>query len=161
MMMWRPFAFSLALFFVAHQSRASGNYPAVIREVVPTNHAVRCTLCHALADGGNGAVATVFARHMQDFGMKGDDPSSLRRALRRNAARGWDSDGDGVPDIEELVYGSDPSSLALSDSETVMHGCAVGHTGTRWHLVPLFFALVAWARRRKRQRPPCHTPLAR
>lgn len=148
--MWRKIAISLAVLFIARGSRASENYPAVIREMVPTNQALPCTLCHMRGDGGDGAVATAFGRHMQDFGMKGDDPHSLRLALRRNAARGWDSDGDGVPDIEELVYGSDPSSLALSDSQSVMHGCAVGHIGSRWHLTPLFFTLVAWARRKRR-----------
>jgi hypothetical protein len=148
--MWRPFAISLALLLVARAGRASETYPDVIRATVPTNQALPCTLCHAAADGGDGAVATEFGRHMLDFGMRGADPASLQRALRRNAARGWDSDGDGVPDIEELVYGTDPSSPALGSGPPLMHGCSIGCRAPRWDLSPLLSALIAWTLRRRR-----------
>jgi hypothetical protein len=148
--MWRPFAIFLALLFSAHQVRASESYPDVIRATVPTRQALPCTLCHALADGGDGAVATEFARHMLEVGMKGADPASLQRALRRNAARGWDSDGDGVPDIEELLYGTDPSSPALSSGPALMHGCSVGYLASRSHLSTVLFALIAWILWRRR-----------
>jgi len=148
--MWRFFAISLTLLIAAGAARASENYPDVIRATVPTNQALPCTLCHALADGGDGAVATEFGRHMLEFGMKGADPTSLQRALRRNAARGWDSDGDGVPDIEELVYGTDPSSPALSSGPSLLHGCSVGHRATSSHFSTALFALIAWNLWRRR-----------
>ena len=148
--MWRPFVISLALLSTARTGQASENYPDVIRATVPTNQALPCTLCHALVDGGDGAVATEFGAHMLEFGMKGADPTSLQRALRRNAARGWDSDGDGVPDIEELVYGTDPSSPALSSGPPLLHGCTVGHHEARPQLSPALFTLIAWALWRRR-----------
>src|SRR5687768_17460727 len=101
--MWRLLAISLFVVLTARTGRASENYPDVIRATVPTRQALPCTLCHALADGGDGEVTTAFGRHMLEFGMTGGDAASLQRALRRNAARGWDSDGDGIGDIEELV----------------------------------------------------------
>jgi len=76
--------------------------------------------------------------------MTGSDPASLQRALRRNAARAWDSDGDGVPDIEELVYGTDPSSAALSSGPPLMHGCSVGLSAPTLHLSSAVFALIVW-----------------
>jgi hypothetical protein len=88
---------------------------------------------------------------MLEFGMKGGDPASLQRALRRNAARAWDSDGDGVPDIEELIYGSDPSTRALSSGPPLMHGCAVGRSASRSDLTAAgLFALMVWSLRRRR-----------
>ena len=142
--MWRPFAIILVLLLTTRAGRASENYPEVMRATVPTNQALPCTLCHAIADGGDGAVTTAFGRHMLEFGMTGSDPTSLQRALRRNAARGWDSDGDGVPDIEELVYGTDPSSPALSSGPPLMHGCSVGRGAPGWHLACALFAWISW-----------------
>jgi hypothetical protein len=142
--MWRSLAIFLALFFAARQARASEDYPEVMRATVSTTQALPCTLCHVIADGGDWSVNTAFGRHMLEFGMTGDDPVSLQRALRRNAARGWDSDGDGVPDIEELVYGTDPSSAALSSGPPLMHGCSVGARMARWDLASSVFALVVW-----------------
>jgi len=148
--MWRAFAIPLALLLTTLTARASENYPEVIRATVSTNQALPCTLCHALVDGGEGAVTTAFGRHMLEFGMTGSDPVSLQRALRRNAARGWDSDGDGVPDIEELVYGTDPSSSALSSGPLLMHGCSVGRGAPRWHLAIALFAWISWILWRRR-----------
>jgi hypothetical protein len=151
--MWRHFAISLALLVTVCAARASENYPDVIRSIVATNQPLPCTLCHTLADGGDGAVTTAFGREMLDFGMKGGDPASLRTALRRNAARGWDSDGDGVPDIEELVYGTDPSSPALSSGPPLMHGCTVVRFTPGSPLSTALFAAIAamlWRRRREK-----------
>jgi len=148
--MWRFFAIFLALLLTTGAVRASENYPEVIRATVPTNQALPCTLCHTLADGGEGAVTTTFGRHMLEFGMTGSDPASLQRALRRNAARGWDSDGDGVPDIEELVYGTDPSTPALSSGPALMHGCSVGRGAPQWHLAFALFAWISWILWRRR-----------
>ena len=129
--MWRPLAISLALLFITRAASASENYPEAIRATVPTGQPLPCTLCHEASDGGDGAVTTAFGREMLDFGMKGGDPASLVRALRRNAAQNWDSDGDGVPDIEELVFGTDPSTRALTSGPPLEHGCAIHAIGAR------------------------------
>jgi hypothetical protein len=150
--MWQRFAICLALLCTVRGVHASEDFPDVIRATIATEQPLPCTLCHTLADGGDAEVTTVFGRNMFDFGMKGGDPASLQRAIRRNATRGWDSDGDGVPDIAELMYGSDPSSLALSSSPELMHGCSIGPVATRWHVTLLFFAAIAWAFKKRR----CH-----
>jgi MYXO-CTERM domain-containing protein len=151
--MLRSFAISLALVLLAPAARASEGYPDVIRATVPTKQALPCTLCHALVDGGDGAVSTAFARELSEFGMKGGDPASLRTALRRDAREAWDSDGDGVPDIEELMYGTDPSSSALSSGPPLMHGCAVGPGAPASRPTIALFAIVAcvfWQKRRRK-----------
>ena len=148
--MWRPFAISLALLLAAHAARASEVYPEVIRATVSTNQPLPCTLCHAVTDGGSVTIDTEFGRSMSDFGMKGSDPVSLQRALRRNAARGWDSDGDGVPDIEELVFGTDPSTRSLSSGPPLEHGCTMARHASKSELTIVLFALIAWRLRRRR-----------
>jgi MYXO-CTERM domain-containing protein len=135
--MQRSFAISLALLLTAHAARASEGYPDVIRATVPTKQALPCTLCHALVDGGDGAVSTKFARELLEFGMKGGDPASLRTALRRNAAQGWDSD---------------PSSPALSSGPPLMHGCAVDRRGSESPSPIALFAIGACAFWRRRNR---------
>jgi hypothetical protein len=149
--MWRPFAVLLVLFFATTRAaRASEVYPDVIRASVSTSQPLPCTLCHAVTDGATVTIDTLWGQNMLDFGMNGSDPVSLQRALRRNAARGWDSDGDGVPDIEELVFGTDPSTRALDSGPPLEHGCTVGRRASKWELTIVLFALIAWRIRRRR-----------
>jgi hypothetical protein len=87
-----------------------------------------CTLCHANDLGGKGTISTYFGRTLLREGAEGnDDEGALKAALGAMDRQHVDSDGDGVPDIDELQMGTDPNdgpgpSNALPTPQT---GCAL------------------------------------
>jgi hypothetical protein len=75
---------------------------------------------------GYGTVTTPFGQAARDRGLVAEDPASLTTALDQLAADGSDSDGDGVPDIDELVAGTNPNgegNLSASRAPTPAYGC--------------------------------------
>jgi hypothetical protein len=120
---------AVASFFVGKAARASEDYPAAIQMKAFLTYTPKCTLCHANADGSDGKVATDFGRTLWALGMRGGDVPSLQRALDKDRARQWDTDGDGISDVDELIGETDPSGPALSQFPPPEHGCTISSIG--------------------------------
>jgi len=123
----KPVALALivALGLVAPLSSASPSYPALIQQQLNLNSVPPCTICHRDNNGGIGTVVTPFGRALMGLGLRGgSDPASLANALNRAKAEGLDSGGDGIPDIQELMAGKDPSAGGGGLPQP-MYGCAV------------------------------------
>jgi hypothetical protein len=140
----------------AGAARASHDYPRQIHDKFALGYTPECTMCHATNACGSGTVVTDFGLSIVAFGARGSDPVSLDRALDADRSRGWDSDGDGVADVDEIVQGTDPSGPALGRVAGPKHGCSV--TGKRTPFDMASAAAIAGvlasmlARRRKRDR---------
>jgi hypothetical protein len=121
-------ALSVALGLVAPVASASPTYPALIQQQLNLNYVPACTICHRDNNGGIGTVVTPFGRALMGLGLHGgSDPASLQNALNRAKAEGLDSGGDGIPDIQELVAGMDPSAGGGGLPQP-MYGCAVARS---------------------------------
>ena len=82
---------------------ASSRFPAVIQASLGLDAEPPCTLCHQTDRGGENTTTQPFGRTMQEFGAVKKNDSALIRALQQVDAEGIDSDGDCIPDIDELV----------------------------------------------------------
>lgn len=104
--------FGLAAFFWALPALASPVFATEIQTFLGLDAPPSCKLCHRTEEGGDDTVVTPFGRSMQRLGVAGDnDAGALRAALRRADSEGTDSDGDGIPDLDELREGSDPNRV--------------------------------------------------
>ena len=133
-----------AALVVAPTVHASHDYPTQIRDKYKLGYCPDCTLCHATPECGNGTVVTDFGLSLVGFGSKGRDPASLDRALDADRAQRWDSDGDGVPDIDELAVGTDPSGPALGRVAGAKYGCSIAGQ-SRCFDASLAFAILSCA----------------
>jgi len=130
-------------------AQASITYPPAIQSELMLAKAPECTLCHRNDLGGAGTVVRPFGRTLvTQFGLVGGANSgALRAALSASDAAGFDSDGDGTSDIDELRMDTDPN-VGASGVETApdvplpQTGCALGaRSAQRGSLfLPLLFA---------------------
>ena len=102
-------ALILAVTAIPRVTRASSDYPEIIKAKLGLARVPDCTLCHSDDNGGNGTIVTWFGLSMQDFGVQGKSAGLLDTALDRVRDEELDSDADGIPDVEELQTGSDPN----------------------------------------------------
>lgn len=108
---------------------ASNSFPFAIHMELNLTADPPCTICHASLEGGLGSVNKPFGRAMMDAGAKASDTTLLIAALKTLEAAGTDSDGDKVPDIQELKDGTDPNP-ASSEGPSLQYGCSTsGFTG--------------------------------
>ena len=105
---------------------ATPGFPGEIQSHVGLSYLPSCQTCHV----GTPTVGTAtqpFAMTLKSLGLVPGDNASLDAALDQDAAQNKDSDGDGVPDIQELVAGTDPNSAGGGGAgPTPQYGCAVG-----------------------------------
>jgi hypothetical protein len=140
----------MLLFLLQGAAHASATYPAAISTDVGAPCAfTQCTLCHSSNIGGLGTVVTPFGLAMMDAGLTGGLQNDLvPAALDVLAADGFDSDSDGVSDVDELAAGDDPAGgTALCDAVTPIYGC-VNHTPGLAGALGLVLAAAATRRRR-------------
>lgn len=114
-----------------------------------------CSLCHTAAAGGDAAVKP-FALSLKALGLTGSgNTASLDAALA--AATTVDSDGDTIPDLSELMGGSDPNvpgATMVESAEPIEYGCfnsIVGRASEHsWGAAFAGFLAVALLRSRRR-----------
>ncbi len=125
--MKRRFIGAIVLFslLTAAGAHASHDYPRQIHDKYSLGYTPECTMCHATNECGTGTVVTDFGLALIAFGAKGKDAASLDDALDADSIRHWDSDGDGMADIDEVAHGTDPSGPALGRVAGPKHGCAL------------------------------------
>jgi len=147
-------ALFLMLVLAPRVSPASPDYPDAIANSLGVAFTYDCALCHSLPKCGCATVVTPFGLSLMAFGAKGNDVRSLFAALDTSRAREWDSDGDGLSDVSELILGSNPNTPAFdSASPTPRHGCSLRSFGSSRAPVSAAAALglLAFARIRARR----------
>lgn len=112
-------------------------------------HVPPCSVCHL---GGKTSAATIFtpfAWAMRVRGL-GSSQASVDSAIIQVQSDGVDSDGDGVPDAQEIIDGTDPNNAGgATDLQDPQLGCDLGG-GARSGTAAAFLALAAFALVRRR-----------
>jgi hypothetical protein len=104
-------------------ARAEPTYPAEMQSHLGLNFTPLCTLCHANNAGGLGTVTTPFGKALMTRGLT-TNIATLDPALDALASANIDSNGDGVPDIQQLKNGFDPNTGAhVSNLQQEQFGC--------------------------------------
>jgi hypothetical protein len=144
----------LGLMTVVVPASATPSFPGVIGAELGLSYEPPCAVCHRDGVTGNGTVTTPFGRSLLARGLVRGDDASLKSALAKLAADSVDSDGDGVPDLDELHSGSDPN---VEGGESLMgpapaYGCgarvAPGARFEGWGALVVALGLAIGLRRR-------------
>jgi hypothetical protein len=92
---------------------ATPNFPPTMREHLALgDYEPACSVCHAGDVRAYDTVFTPFGRALRLNGLVAEDDASLRRALDALDRESIDSDHDTLPDIEEIMAGTDPNRPA-------------------------------------------------
>jgi hypothetical protein len=144
-------AASLVLFAAARPALASENYPAIIdrqKGVECPRPLTRCLICHDSAAGGEGSANRPFALALKnDYGLSGGKEGRELAMAIEQLPDDVDTDGDGVPDQEELSLCMNPSGGELSEGPGF--GCQLERFGAGSPLPWLAALMMAVAVRRR------------
>jgi uncharacterized protein (TIGR03382 family) len=151
-----PGLVALAL-VTAPTALATPNFPGAVQRELNLSNEPDCELCHVGVEA-RGTVNTPFGSAMRQRGLQAYDEESLRDALASLRGEAVDSDGDGVPDVEELLAGDDPNQSAQTPEELPPEptfGCATSPGGPAcWMLLVALGALLARRSLGSTGRPP-------
>jgi hypothetical protein len=93
----------------ATSALASDTYPDAIKADLMAVSSPACDLCHNGGVGQKGNVNTPFGKEVIALGLVSGDDAGLKTVLDGLKAANEDADGDGTPDIDELVKGTNPN----------------------------------------------------
>ena len=118
------------------------NAPGAVKEALNLTKLPDCLLCHNTPSGGEGTVTTPFGKAMIAAGaIKNEE--SITQAVKKIETDKTDSDGDGMPDTDELKAGTNPNG----NSDIVHYGCesvpGLGWLALVMGLVRKSFSIVA------------------
>lgn len=146
------FAIGIGVLFVSPAAHASPIYPPIVAEVTGAAHSPQCIICHETPQGGIGTATRGFAVYLRSRGLVAKDEASLRAALAAAKGEMHDTDGDGVPDVDELSAGRNPNGDAAVASP-IEYGC-VSMTGEApgpfWIFSAIFLAVRICRKKRAR-----------
>lgn len=97
------------------------SFPVAIATHLGTSHVPDCTVCHQ-GTQTTGTAVMPLAVALQSRGLTATNPSSINTALDALAADHTDSDGDGIPDVDELKKGWDPNFPSYPDGGNIPGG---------------------------------------
>jgi hypothetical protein len=142
-----------AALLVSRAALATPDFPGVIQQQLNLSTQPPCTICHQTDAGGFGTATKPFALYLKSRGLAPFDEQSLITALAAAEAEHHDSNGNGVPDIDELKAGHDPNAGA---GDTPQYGCGASFAGARGHRGALFAwgAMALWLLARRARRRP-------
>jgi hypothetical protein len=140
-----------AMVALAHAAQAKEQFRDAIATELHAPQKPPCSICHLGGKTSGATVFTPFAWTMRAYGMS-DSASSVRSAIQAVEAEKVDSDGDGVPDFQEIVDGTNPNAPGTAtDIQDPQLGCEVGG-GTAGYLATAGSAiLLVWSVRRRRR----------
>ncbi|MFO0678307.1 MAG: thrombospondin type 3 repeat-containing protein [Polyangiaceae bacterium] len=153
---------AIVLAGVASSANASAtpNFPAFVQKRFSMPAPPDCTLCHQ-GPTQRGTVTTPLGESLRSRGLVAYDEASLGTALGALAGEKKDSDGDGIPDTDELTNGTDPNVSASDPTADVPvpdYGCGVSSSApaegvtASFGILAVLAALGAIATRRTRTR---------
>lgn len=128
------------------------NFPSATQSHLKLSYQPDCSICHTHGAAENGTVTTPFGLSMRMRGLRAYDVASLDTALDALAAEKTDSNGDGIPDIQEIIDGKSPNEVTAgigAGAPPVQYGCSSspevfgGHPLSKWFVL---MTLAVWMR---------------